>query len=67
MPGGLPRSQLYGILRENGPDLETAFKRSDASCRHVFEQPWFGGGSDNPLLPFRRVAELLDYFPVEDL
>ena len=65
MPGGLPRSQLYGIIRENGPDPEAAFKRSEARCRHVFKQPWFGGGSDDPLLPFRRVAELLDYFPAE--
>ena len=63
MPGGLPRSQLYGVLR-GSVDPKTAFERSGATCAHVFEHPIFGAGA-TPLLPFRRVAELLDYFPLE--
>ena len=64
MPGGLPRSQLYGILRGSVPDPKTAFERSRATCAHVFEHPIFGAGGA-PLLPFQRIAELLDYFPLE--
>ena len=66
MPGGLPRSQLYSLLRVGGPDPKTALERSGASCAHVFEKPCFGAGSSDELLPYRRVAELLDYFPLED-
>lgn len=61
--GGLPRSQLYSILR-NQTEPDIAFARSGATCARVFERACFGAGAaDVPLLPYQRIAELLDYFP----
>lgn len=72
-PDGLPRSQLYGLLRDRTREVgsedwrtnirDAAFERSGAKCADVFCKPPFGpapGG--HPLLPFMRVAELLDYY-----
>ena len=66
VPGGLPRSQLWSILRGDGENLHSAFERSGATCAGVFEQEIFGAGG-HPLLPYRRIAELLDYFPRQDV
>ena len=76
--GGLPRSQLYGLLRDRtrtpGSDdwrtdvRDAAFTRSGAKCKDVFCKPPFGPGPcGHPLLPFMRVAELLDYHCPETL
>ena len=76
--GGLPRSQLYGLLRDRtrtpgSADWRTnvrnaAFERSGATCEDVFRKPPFGPGPcGHPLLPFMRVAELLDYHCPETL
>ena len=71
--GGLPRSQLYGLLRERpesdelwNSKCDAAFERSGAKCREVFLDPPFGPAPCGcPLLPFMRVAELLDYHSPE--
>ena len=61
VPGGLPRSQLWSILRGDGKNLCSAFERSGATCAGVFGLKIFGADG-HPLLPYRRIAELLDYF-----
>lgn len=71
--GGLPRSQLYGILRRPGivvaaggsdqEAIDRAFVRSDASedARKAFRT--LANGATDRLLPFRLAADLMDYFP----
>ena len=78
--GGLPRSQLYSLLRDRTYEIgseewqervrDPAFKRSGATCQDVFATPPFGGPpcvETYPLLAFMRVAELLDYYCPEVL
>lgn len=72
--GGLPRSQLYELLRNKTPGIgsdewqaarDSVFERSGAKCKDIFDTPPFGNDSLNNkhhLLPFMRVAELLDYY-----